>query len=51
LATTTHGEVDIERGEAKTEVALGDDVECGRVVKNVIVEREFATKLKQVDGD
>jgi len=48
LATATHGEVDIERGETKTEIALGDDVECGRVVENVIVERKFATKFGEL---
>jgi hypothetical protein len=48
LATATHGKVDIERGEAETEIALGDDVECGRVVENVIVKREFATKFGEL---
>lgn len=48
LATATHGEVHIERGEAEIEIALGDDVECGRVVENVIVEREFATEFGEL---
>ena len=42
LATTAHGKVDIERGETLAEVALGDDVERGRVVENVVVEGEVA---------
>ena len=44
LATTAHGKVDIERGETLAEVALGDDVESGRVVKDMVVEREVTAK-------
>lgn len=42
LTATAHGEVDIERGEVVTSVALGDGVECRRVVENMVVERELA---------
>jgi len=44
LTSTTHREVDIQRGQSKTDVALGNDVERGRVIKDVIVERELATR-------
>ena len=43
LTTTTHGKVDVERGETLAEVALGDDVESGRVVKDVVVKSEVTT--------
>ena len=41
LTATAHGEVDIERAQVVAEVALGNDVEGGRMVENVIVEGEI----------
>ena len=49
MATTTHGEVDIKRGKTEASVAFWDDVECGRVVEDVIVERKFAAKINKID--
>jgi len=42
LTTTAHGKVDIERGKTETSVALGDNVESGRVIEDMVVERELA---------
>ena len=49
LAATAHGEVDIERGETKTLVALGDDIEGGRVIEDVVVERKLAAVSQNLD--
>ena len=49
LAAATHGEVDIERGEAKTLVTLGDDVEGSGMVEDVVVERELAAVSQNLD--
>lgn len=48
MTTTTHGEVDIKGGKAEADIAFGDNVECGRVVEDVIIQREFAAKMKQI---
>ena len=42
LTSTTHSEVNIERRQTLTNVTLGDDVESGRVVKDVVVKSEVA---------
>lgn len=47
LATTTHRKVDVEGGQTMADITLGDDVEGRRVVKNVVVEREFTTGYHQ----
>ena len=44
LATTAHGEVDIELRETVAGVALGDDVERGRVVQDVVVKGEITAE-------
>ena len=51
LATTAHREVDIEVGETKTLVALGNDVECRRVVEDVVVEREVTAENVTLAAD
>ena len=48
LTTATHGEVDIEGRETLAKVTLGDDVELGRVVKDVVVEGEIAAMSESV---
>lgn len=40
LATTADGEVDVKGRETLAEVALGDDIERSRVIKDVVVEGE-----------
>ena len=40
MATTPHGEIDIEGRETLAKVTLGNDVERRRVVKDVVVEGE-----------
>ena len=44
LVATAHGEVDIECGQTMTKVALGNDVECGGVVQDVVVEGEITAE-------
>ena len=44
LTTAAHGEVDIECGQTMTKVALGNDVECGGVVQDVVVEGEITAE-------
>lgn len=43
LATTSHSEEDIKFGNTKSLITRRDGVERGRVVEDMIVEREFAT--------
>ena len=45
MATTAHGEVDIEGRKALAQVTLGDDVERSRVVKDVVIESEVTAKI------
>ena len=40
LTATAHGEVDIQGRKVVTSVTLGDDIELGRVVEDVVVEGE-----------
>lgn len=51
LATTAHGKVDIKRPETLVHVALGHDVEGGRVIKNMVVERKLAAKIANVSDE
>ena len=46
LTSTTHGEVNIERCQTLTNVTLGDNVESGRVVEDMIIERKVTTEKK-----
>jgi len=41
LPATTHRKESIEKAEAMTLVALGNNIECDRVLEDVIVEGEF----------
>lgn len=43
LSATAHGEVNVKGRQTKSNISLGDDVECGRVIKDMIVQGEFTT--------
>ena len=47
MATTTHDEVDIEGGKALGQIALRDDIEGSRVVKDVVVESKVTAKINE----
>lgn len=44
LTSTTHSKVDIEGRQFVAEVTLGDNVESGGVVEDMVVQREIAAK-------
>jgi hypothetical protein len=43
LSSTSHSEIYIERGQALSNISLWNDVECGSVIQDVIIQREFTT--------
>jgi hypothetical protein len=49
LTTAPHGEVNVERGKTLSDITLRDHVERGRMIKDVIIQREFTTVMKN-DG-
>jgi hypothetical protein len=43
LTPTAHGEINIKGCQTLANIALGNDVESGRMIENVVIERELAT--------
>ena len=48
MTPTTHREENIEVRKAKSNITRGNDIECGRVIKDMIVKGEFATENKGI---
>jgi hypothetical protein len=44
LTATTHGEENIEIRKTESDITRGNDIECGRMIKDMIVKGEFATE-------
>ena len=44
LAATTHGEVDIKRGEIVPQVAFWNNIEGSRMIQDMVIQGEFAAK-------
>jgi hypothetical protein len=44
LSATAHGEVNIEGRQTEPNISLGDNVERGGVIKDVVIQGEFTTE-------
>jgi hypothetical protein len=45
LTPTTHGEINVKGCQTLANITLGNDVERSRMIENVVIERELATRI------
>ena len=49
LTPTAHGEINVERRQTLPNITLGNDIESGRMIEDMIIERKLATKVDWLD--
>jgi hypothetical protein len=45
LTPTAHGKINVKGRQTLANITLGNDIESSRMIENVVVERELATKM------
>jgi len=45
LTPTAHGEINVKGCQTLADITLGNNVERSRMIEDVVIEREFATKI------
>jgi hypothetical protein len=45
LTPTAHGKINVKGCQTLANITLRNDVESGRMIENVVIERELATKI------